>query len=61
MGYSWGGYESLIVPTNPAKGRTATMWDDTKPSLRFHIGLEDPSDLINDLENCFSLMEKSKG
>jgi len=61
MGYSWGGYESLIVPTNPAKGRTATMWDDTKPSLRFHIGLEDPSDLINDLENCFSLMAKSKG
>ena len=50
MGYSWGGYESLIVPTEPAKIRTATTWDEPGPSLRIHAGLEDPDDLIADLE-----------
>ena len=50
MGYSWGGYESLIVPTDPKKHRTATTWDPPGPTLRIHTGLEDPDDLINDLQ-----------
>ena len=50
MGYSWGGYESLIIPTEPAKNRTATAWDAAGPCLRIHIGLEDPDDLIADLD-----------
>ena len=50
MGDSWGGYESLMIPTNPAKNRTATDWSPAGPSLRLHIGLEDPVDLIADLE-----------
>jgi cystathionine beta-lyase len=52
MGYSWGGYESLVVPFHPH--RTATTWDAKGPALRFHIGLEAPSDLIADLEAGFS-------
>jgi cystathionine beta-lyase len=50
MGWSWGGLESLIVPTWPQRARTVTPWDPGGPSLRLHIGLEDPQDLIADLE-----------
>jgi len=53
LGYSWGGYESLILPTDPARLRTATRWDKPGPSLRVHAGLEDPDDLIADLERGF--------
>jgi cysteine-S-conjugate beta-lyase len=51
LGYSWGGYESLIMPCRPH--RTATKWADIGPCLRFHIGLENPADLIADLEVGF--------
>ncbi|MDH5747885.1 MAG: cystathionine beta-lyase [Rhodospirillales bacterium] len=50
MGYSWGGYESLIIPADPSAIRTATSWEAKGPLLRLHAGLEDPEDLINDLE-----------
>jgi len=50
LGYSWGGYESLIIPTEPAKLRTATPWPYAGPSIRIHAGLEDADDLIADLE-----------
>jgi cystathionine beta-lyase len=50
LGYSWGGYESLIVPTYPAKVRSATRWPYASPSIRLHCGLEDPDDLQADLE-----------
>ena len=50
MGASWGGYESLMIPTEPGKIRTASRWPLGGPCLRLHIGLEDPDDLIADLE-----------
>ncbi|MBL4864009.1 MAG: cystathionine beta-lyase [Rhodobiaceae bacterium] len=53
MGYSWGGYESLVIPANPGANRTATTWAPEGPLLRFHAGLEDPGDLIADLEAGF--------
>ena len=53
MGYSWGGFESLIVPFNPTSYRSATQWPHTGPALRLHIGLEHPEDLITDLERGF--------
>lgn len=49
MGFSWGGYESLILPIDPSSIRTATKWQTAHPMLRLHIGLEDPHDLISDL------------
>jgi cystathionine beta-lyase len=49
MGWSWGGFESLIIPTYPELVQTATKWDPGGPCLRLAIGLEDPSDLIADL------------
>lgn len=50
LGASWGGYESLILPNHPERYRTATTWDPSFPSIRLHAGLEDPDDLIADLE-----------
>ena len=59
IGSSWGGFESLILPTNPERGRTATRWDAEGPTLRLHIGLEDPQDLIEDLERGFHQLRTS--
>lgn len=50
MGFSWGGYESLAIPIDPARYRTATRWPHGGPSIRIHAGLEDVDDLIDDLE-----------
>jgi cystathionine beta-lyase len=54
MGFSWGGYESLILPVKPERRRTATRWEAAGPTLRIHAGLEDPQDLIADLEAGFA-------
>ena len=51
MGWSWGGFESLIIPAHPERIRTATRWEATGPYLRLHVGLEDTQDLIADLED----------
>ena len=50
MGYSWGGFESLILPTHPEKIRSATRWHSAGPLIRLHAGLEDVDDLIGDLD-----------
>lgn len=52
IGYSWGGFESLALPVDPASIRTATSWAADGPLIRLHIGLEDPADLIADLEQA---------
>ena len=57
MGDSWGGYESLMIPTNPGKVRTASDWNAAGPCLRVHAGLEDPEDLIDDLEKGLKRLE----
>ncbi|MFT6509828.1 MAG: cystathionine beta-lyase [Parvibaculaceae bacterium] len=49
MGFSWGGFESLIIPAHPEKARTATRWAENGPLLRIHAGLEDINDLQADL------------
>jgi cystathionine beta-lyase len=49
LGFSWGGFESLICPSSPAHARTAETWTDPEPGIRLHIGLEHPDDLIDDL------------
>ena len=50
IGYSWGGFESLALPVDPARYRSATRWEAEGPLVRLHIGLEDPADLIADLD-----------
>jgi cysteine-S-conjugate beta-lyase len=54
MGYSWGGFESLILPFDPSDYRTATKWRVEGPALRLHVGLEDVDDLKADLEAGFA-------
>jgi cystathionine beta-lyase len=49
IGYSWGGFESLALPVDPARYRSATRWEAAGPAVRLSIGLEDPADLIADL------------
>ncbi len=50
IGYSWGGFESLAIPADPARIRTAAPRDYAGPMVRLQIGLEDSADLIADLE-----------
>jgi len=58
MGYSWGGFESLLIPVDPPSIRTSTTWprDDVAEGqvMRIHVGLEDVDDLIADLSDGFS-------
>lgn len=62
MGYSWGGFESLILPVQPQTSRSATRWPrEGRPKgrlIRLHVGLEDPQDLIDDLAAGFARMAK---
>lgn len=50
MGFSWGGYESLIVPQDPSRYRSATAWRQNGQVIRLHAGLEAIDDLIADLD-----------
>jgi cystathionine beta-lyase len=59
MGYSWGGYESLILPFDPRSYRSATTWQVEGPALRLHIGLEDVEDLKADLDAGFARLAKA--
>ncbi len=58
MGYSWGGFESLLIPIDPPKIRTATEWPRPGRAdgamMRIHVGLEDVGDLLDDLDEGFA-------
>jgi cystathionine beta-lyase len=59
MGYSWGGYESLIIPFDCSTYRTVTHWNPEGPALRIQIGLEDVEDLKKDLDAGFARLRAS--
>lgn len=56
MGYSWGGFESLVIPFDCRSYRSATRWRPPGPALRFSVGLEDIEDLKEDLDAGFQRM-----
>jgi cystathionine beta-lyase len=59
MGYSWGGYESLIIPFDASSIRTATTYPyANKTAFRINIGLEDIEDLKDDLEAGFKRLKR---
>ncbi len=60
MGFSWGGFESLVILFDCSSYRTATRWAPEGPTLRFHIGLEDPDDLTADLADGFAALAAAK-
>ena len=53
IGYSWGGFESLALPVQPEKYRSAVAWEKDGTLIRLQIGLEDTDDLIADLSQAF--------
>ncbi|MEA2927771.1 MAG: cysteine-S-conjugate beta-lyase [Hyphomicrobiales bacterium] len=61
IGASWGGFESLAIPFDCTPFRTATPWTPAGPAIRFHIGLEDIGDLIDDLERGFAALHQAAG
>ncbi|MBV8938765.1 MAG: cystathionine beta-lyase [Alphaproteobacteria bacterium] len=56
LGYSWGGFESLLIPCNLEKVR-AVQLPKEGTLVRLHIGLEDPEDLMKDLEAGFARLK----
>jgi cystathionine beta-lyase len=58
MGFSWGGFESLIIPAYPERSRTATRWTAPGPYLRLHVGLEEAQDLIADLADGLARLRR---
>ncbi|SIS99416.1 cystathionine beta-lyase [Insolitispirillum peregrinum] len=56
LGYSWGGFESLVVPATPLR-TAAPLPAGTGPIVRYHVGLEDTDDLIADLEQGFDRLK----
>jgi cystathionine beta-lyase len=58
MGYSWGGFESLAVPFDCSTYRSATTWNPGGRGIRINIGLEDPADIIADLDHGLAAMRK---
>lgn len=59
LGYSWGGFESLVVPADLRYGRTVRRWSGGQ-LVRYHIGLEHPDDLIRDLTAGFARLAKAQ-
>ncbi len=61
IGASWGGFESLAIPFDCKDIRTATRWSPEGPTIRIHVGLEDVSDLVADLERGFAAFAAACG
>jgi cystathionine beta-lyase len=53
IGYSWGGVSSLVVTVDPKEAPNARAYGGRL--LRFYVGLEDPMDLIADIEQAFRI------
>jgi len=56
IGFSWGGYESLVQLVEPGDLTGHSAWQEgDRPLLRLHIGLEHPDDLIADLDRALAI------
>ena len=61
IGASWGGFESLAIPTQLKNIRTAVPWHAEGPLVRLHVGLEEPADLIADIERSLRAVIAARG
>ena len=59
MGYSWGGFESLLIPFDCRACRTVTAWNPGGFALRIQVGLEDVEDLKSDLRAGFDRLARA--
>ena len=62
MGFSWGGFESLIIPCDEQLTRLPEDWTQARQGrlVRLHAGLEDTADLIADLAHAFGVLHDVK-
>ena len=61
IGASWGGFESLILPTSGTISRSAGTGQFGGEMMRLHIGLEDVADIKADLERGFAKLNEVAG
>jgi cystathionine beta-lyase len=61
IGYSWGGYESLAIPVDAGRHRSAGASSPSGPMVRLQIGLEDPDDLLADLDQALAAWRRACG
>ncbi|WP_374293640.1 cystathionine beta-lyase [Sphingomonas sp.] len=61
IGYSWGGFESLATPVDVGRIRSVARRDFAGPIVRLQIGLEDPQDLIADLDRGLARFRATLG
>lgn len=61
LGFSWGGYESLLIPTSPEKLRRVRRFETTGLSFRISAGLEEPADLVADLDQALGRLAAKYG
>ena len=59
LGFSWGGYESLAIHCDSQIRRTAAPWRAAGALVRLHVGLEDPDDLIDDLQGGLKAFQEA--
>jgi cysteine-S-conjugate beta-lyase len=59
LGYSWGGFESLVTPVDLDSVRSVTHTNYGGPLVRLQIGLEDPDDLMADLAQALDVFSKA--
>jgi cystathionine beta-lyase len=61
LGFSWGGFESLVIPADPQLATRRFKRDYGGPLIRLHVGLEEPDDLIRDLRRALDAYAKARG
>jgi cystathionine beta-lyase len=60
IGYSWGGFESLVLPMWPKRDCQSVPVADDEALLRFHIGLEDTADLLADIAGALAALDNGR-
>lgn len=60
LGFSWGGFESLVIACDPQLRARKFRRDYGGPMIRLHVGLEDPGDLIADLAQALDVFDQSR-
>ena len=61
LGFSWGGFESLAISCDPQLACREHLRDYPGPLVRLHVGLEDPDDLVADLEGGLEAFRRARG
>jgi len=61
IGYSWGGFESLVIPVDTGRHRNVAVRAPAGPMVRLQIGLEDPDDLLTDLDQALAAWQVARG